>query len=134
MSSSATRKSAAGEKRAGRCSPPSTISPTTTPTLAVCPTAQASPSRLAAQTDPCLVASVDTAARWSGSKAWRKPSSSPMPLRARIPGVIVDLNLAKPATLCPASPSKGQHDERGPRGRGGDTERRPNDGGGCGGG
>ena len=88
MSSSATSRSAAGQSRCGTCSPPTMITSTTTPTLAVWPAAHAKPSRQASNKLPCRVARVDTAARWSGSKAWRKPSSKPMPQRATIPGLI----------------------------------------------
>src|SRR5205823_7615088 len=82
MSSRATRKSAAGENRSGRRSPSRMIAPTTAPTLTVCPTAQARPSRQASSSRPWRVARVETAARWSGSKACRSPSSRPMPARA----------------------------------------------------
>src|SRR2546427_8999272 len=70
------------------------ITATTTPTLAVCPTAHASPRRQASSRRPCRVASVDTAAKWSGSNAWRNPSSRPRPARPRMLGLMADSNLA----------------------------------------
>src|SRR6266545_426459 len=86
IKSSATRKSAAGQSRAGRWRPNSTIAATTTATLAVWPTAHATPRRQASRSRPWRVASVETAARWSGSNAWRNPSRRPRPARARRPG------------------------------------------------
>src|SRR5437879_11692709 len=67
-----------------------------TPTLPapVCPTAHASPRRQASIRGPCRVASVDTAAKWSGSNAWRNPSSRPRPARPRMLGLMADSNLA----------------------------------------
>src|SRR5256884_3160011 len=58
------------------------IAPTTIPTLTVCPKAQARPSRQASSSRPWRVASVETAAKWSGSKACRSPSTRPRPARA----------------------------------------------------
>src|SRR6266540_1755108 len=86
IKSSATRTSAAGQSRAGRWRPNSTIAATTTATLAVWPTAHATPRRQASRSRPWRVASVETAARWSGSNAWRNPSRRPRPARARRPG------------------------------------------------
>src|SRR6266542_991132 len=97
IKSSATRKSAAGQSRAGRWRPNSTIAATTTATLAVWPTAHATPRRQASRSRPCRVASVETAARWSGSNAWRNPSRRPRPARARRPeepGVMAAANVA----------------------------------------
>src|SRR2546430_2354503 len=58
------------------------IAPTTAPTLAVCPTAKANPSRQASSSRPWRVARVETAAKWSGSKACRSPRTRPRPARA----------------------------------------------------
>src|SRR5256884_7364325 len=58
------------------------IAPTTIPTLTVCPRAQARPSRQASSSRPWRVASVETTAKWSGSKACRSPSTRPRAARA----------------------------------------------------
>src|SRR6266566_7071907 len=82
------------------------MSSATAPRLAVCPTAQASPSRHASPRRPCRVASVETAARWSGSKAWRRPSSRPRAAGASRAAAMSAPNLAYLPTFMPLGLSK----------------------------
>src|SRR5512134_343380 len=52
------------------------------------------PSRAAGQSRLWRVARVETAARWSGSKAWRRPSRRPMPATAVTDGAIMVTKVA----------------------------------------
>src|SRR5256884_7377514 len=86
------------------------IAPTTIPTLTVCPRAQARPSRQASSSRPWRVASVETTAKWSGSKACRSPSTRPRAARAdRL--VVTTRNLPHPLQPFTPKPYRIKHIE-----------------------